>query len=617
MTWDKTIGTSQDYSTITNWEDNIPDADSGDKQMVYGRCTDEDFNESVVVSPANWTPDASNYIQLCAQSGTSFDGIPGNGPRIHDNPSYDYVLELLTDFCRCIEFEIENTSTLTARHGLLINGEGWVVDKIIGAGGGNVLSFKGQSGTRSQASNIVVHRSNNSNGIIVYKWAEYLDLTNAVVTNCSIGVGVTSSDDSGRLHMYNVVAYDNTTNWNYLNDSNKSHNASDDASTDDIPGTDSVNGVSDSDFNDAGNSDYSLSGTESTLYDVGVGTTQSEVTSEDIVGESRESSTCDIGAFEFVSAGGTTVTAYCVDGLSLSDVPSRTAIFSASVQDGISLGDADSNIAQLLAEAEDGTSFGDTLLALAQLQAQASSGVRLSDTITSTVAIIAQAADGITASDQISAIATLLGQISDAVSVGDTPTGTATLRPTVADGASFSDATTAQILSDLVAYCADGISLFDASGATGTFRGQVTDGVKLSEALSATLQAIASASDGIILSDSTTWAGILSALAADGIQLSDAASRTIRLLAQAADSITLSDAGQATAIYTVECTDGVQFAETVAAVMQFAAACSDGVNFSDVAVETSTLPSGRVTVSFSVKGASISFTVKGPSINFQ
>jgi hypothetical protein len=47
------------------------------------------------------------------------------------------------------------------------------------------------------------------------------------------------------------------------------------------------------------------------------------------------------------------------------------------------------------------------------------------------------------------------------------------------------------------------------------------------------------------------------------------------------------------------------------------AAVSDGVAFSDTALEVSTLPTGEVQISFSVKGAQMTFTVKGPTINFQ
>jgi hypothetical protein len=234
------------------------------------------------------------------------------------------------------------------------------------------------------------------------------------------------------------------------------------------------------------------------------------------------------------AAGGTTVTGYCTDGISLGDTPSRSAVFRAQAQDGISLSDIDVTIAQFLAQVSDGVTFSDSVTAAVKLVCQAS----------------------------------------------------------------------------------DGIILSDSNSVQATFLAQASDGVKLSEAMSATLQAVALAQDGVQFSDTPNWGTIISALVEDGITLSDSAARTLRLLVQAADGIALSDSGAASATFSVECSDGVQLADTISAIMQLVATVSDGVAFSDTALEASTLPTGEVQISFTVKNARMIFTVKGPSAEF-
>jgi hypothetical protein len=87
-------------------------------------------------------------------------------------------------------------------------------------------------------------------------------------------------------------------------------NTVDYCASDDGDGTNSVS-PSGSDwsneFSDPANGDFTLLNTGN-LYDAGVGPgTDSDVPSADIDGDSRSGSTCDIGADEYVSAGGETV----------------------------------------------------------------------------------------------------------------------------------------------------------------------------------------------------------------------------------------------------------------------------------------------------------------------
>lgn len=75
-----TIGTAQDYTTITLWESNEQRDLVTATEFEEGQCLDEVFSEAVSIS--GWTTSSDYYPKLMPQAGTSFDGIAGNGPRV-------------------------------------------------------------------------------------------------------------------------------------------------------------------------------------------------------------------------------------------------------------------------------------------------------------------------------------------------------------------------------------------------------------------------------------------------------------------------------------------------------------------------------------------------------
>ena len=75
-----TIGTAQDYATVTLWESNEQRDLVTATEIEEGQCLDEVFTEAVTIS--GWTTSSSYYPKLTAQGGTGFDGVAGNGPRV-------------------------------------------------------------------------------------------------------------------------------------------------------------------------------------------------------------------------------------------------------------------------------------------------------------------------------------------------------------------------------------------------------------------------------------------------------------------------------------------------------------------------------------------------------
>ena len=336
------------------------------------------------------------------------------------------------------------------------------------------------------------------------------------------------------------------------------------------------------------------------------------------------------------AGGGTTHQAVCADGFTFSDASLRTAIFSAFCTESINLSDNDSNIAQFLASLSDSFGVSSTVAARADLQGVSADGVSVSDvpgttaiypvlvqdsftaddSVTALQKIIALVADDVSISDASIVRADLQGVASDAVSLSDTLTATLQAQAVVSEIINLSDSVTGDLSGALAAFVTDGLSLSDSATARTDFVALVTDAFDLSDAATAILQARVAVTDSFTVSDSTFWAAIQQALVEDSFTVSGSVTGLIRLIATAADSIALTDANTVTATFSVQCNDTVQFAQTIAAIAQLRASVSDGFNVTATAMEVSTLPNGKVSVSFSLKTPGTDFDMKTTTIVF-
>lgn len=515
------------------------------------------------------------------------------------------------------------------------------------------------------------------------------------MTGSSSGnVGFNCNDSGATLTIYNSIVY-GFTSTGILNSNGTVEvvNSAVFATGDDFSGTititncasddgDGTNPVAPSggdwanEFSDPANGDFTLLNTGN-LYDAGVGPgSDANVPTTDIDGDARSGATCDIGADEYVAAGGETISATAADGISLGDSSSKRAILRSIAADGLSAGDGPpGSLGQFLAASGDGLSLSDQAQTIAGLFAASSDGVSLGDSVgrylriartlsdaiavgdaaavsatlralvsdgvilSETAAVIgtllvgaedglifsdatnwqgvisALVADGVSLSDATAAVAALRRSVADGVRFSDVPQVLAALRAQISDGVTFSDGLTGVI--GLFVAAADGITLSDSAASRANLIGVSADGIRLSDAINVILTALAGAEDGMIFSDAATWAGIISALAADGIVLSDQAARLLQTFALAADGITLSDDGTVTATLRVNVADGVQLAETLAVVAQLYAAASDGITASDSTLYvTATLASGIVTITFTSRAPGITFTSKAPGVTF-
>lgn len=374
----------------------------------------------------------------------------------------------------------------------------------------------------------------------------------------------------------------------------------------------------------------------------------------------------------FLPDGGTgnTYQVTCADGFSFSDSSLRNAIFSAACDEAINLSDNDSNIAQFLAAlsdsfglsdisnstaiynvsvhdslnindnvtslqkiialvddtisiadvsivradiqgiATDSMALSDSLTAALQAQAVVNEIINLSDTISATTlgVIAALVSETFTISDSTASAAALIATIAESLSLSDNAISVLKSRTNVADSFTLNDSSTWASITTALA--TDGFTLSDDINCRADLISALIENINISDTAKSILSAYAQVSDFFSIADTTFWASIKQAIAEDAFAVSGSVTGLIKIIANAADSITFDDSNNVTATFSVRCDDTVQFAEAIAAIAQFRASVSDGFNLNATAMEVSTLPSGKVSVSFSFKKTTVVFNFK-------
>ncbi len=104
----KTIGSGQDYATITLWE---ADADVSDGYWQGIIMDNAEFNETVVVAGITGTPTIDNYVWLTVDASVRHSGVAGTGARIRGSTNGTHVFLLSENFCRIEYLEIQQDSS--------------------------------------------------------------------------------------------------------------------------------------------------------------------------------------------------------------------------------------------------------------------------------------------------------------------------------------------------------------------------------------------------------------------------------------------------------------------------------------------------------------------------
>lgn len=370
-----------------------------------------------------------------------------------------------------------------------------------------------------------------------------------------------------------------------------SNNISSDATA---PGTNSlINQLATDIFTDAANGNFTLKAGSPAI---GAGTDLSATFTTDITGATR-TTPWDIGAFKYISVGGTTYQVTCADGVYVAELVSKSAVFLATASDSMSAVDSDSNRASLSAVLADGFGLSDTTMKTLIALLTASDGILGGDGTTKSVVYRKSSNDGILGGDGVSINVFFRTLTSDSVSWTDAASLRSNLKSEAVDDLQFSDGSIASLLGSLEAVCYDGLSLGDS--------------------LSAVAHLLANLGDGLKVSDASFWGAVLSSFAADGIVLSENVSRGLKLLLSCSEGVKLSDSGQPVMFFTTHCSDIATFTETLASVMKFAASVSDGFDISETtSYPLGTVAEGKVRISFQIKGAKVVFDIMKPEVGF-
>lgn len=627
-----TIGSGQDYATLTLWED----AKDGLAQDDTGQLTDSgnraeaDFTIDGKTSTYRWT--------IQGTGSAKHDGTQGSGAYITNNQS-GHVITILDDNVDIEDVEIR-----------LLNDEAASSDECIRI---SVDNSSSDINIRRCIVIMDIKNTNDCDGIyayqsctvtiencILYNFARaaihpqgyannnaYItfNVFNCIIDNCSednereggaINVRCAYSGTSITINLKNTVGVDcvpssggndgefcnayeffvgGTITWNGDYNACESDNSGTDAR---MPGANSITLITPANqFTDYNNNDYHVKDTNADIYDAGIGPgSDSDIPTDDIIGTSRSGSTCDIGAFEYITA---------------------TAI-QGTVADAIKLSDTINRLATLRATGSDQVNASDSVDRTAIYRPAAGAGAALGESAGAIITFRPIAADQVNAADTADRLKIVSGQVIDGLNAGDTDSTIAQLLALLSDGAKYSDNTEADILGSLAGSVIDGLKFTDQASARAALAAQATDGALFADTVLNVLQALAAVTDGFKtgdVTDANIAAAAISALAADGIELSDQAAGAIKILLSTADGITLTDAGQLTANFNLVITDGAQFAATAATLARLGAQAADGALFSDVTLHFAA--AGLVTAIFTGKKGTLTFTARKPGINYQ
>jgi len=176
----------------------------------------------------------------------------------------------------------------------------------------------------------------------------------------------------------------------------------------------------------------------------GVGpSSDANVSTTDIDGDSRSGSSCDIGPDEFV-ASGSTVTVICADGVAFTISNIGNGTFNAQAIDAIGMNDTDIGPATMLAQSTDAFSFddwagglgavvvtasdvvtlGDNAIGLFTAQGVSGDGFAIGEALTVQIQVVAQALDGVNMDDSALVFATMLAVATDGVAIDDSSLAT-------------------------------------------------------------------------------------------------------------------------------------------------------------------------------------------------
>lgn len=285
-----------DYTSLNAWEageqtDLVTDGDS----HVVKCFSSEGTADTTAVTIAGWITGPSNKLTIQAdtghETGTEWDSTIY---RLAANYSSDALLYLNEDYIDCIGIQVQNTSTSNDCVEIGPLRENMLLKNLLIKGGRYGIICGGTSvGNKFFENCIIIDTADDS--------IRGCGDATSHIYNCTVSgsgdLGINSQNTA--CPVFNCVVTDCIDNcFQNVSGTYSDYNYSDDGTA---PGTNSLTNQSDP-FEDASNGDFRIK-SDSNAIDAGIGpSSDSDVPQYDIDGTERTGSSCDIGAWEYVSA---------------------------------------------------------------------------------------------------------------------------------------------------------------------------------------------------------------------------------------------------------------------------------------------------------------------------
>lgn len=285
-----------DYATLSAFEsgeqcDLTTDGGQGHSIAEFYDDWSGGYSESAYVYFSGWTADADNMPIITVHAGEGHTGSPGSGFVWDNDGPTTYALRFDGQMATVRGLELKSSVSLSYNDFIFTN-QGWpgrVERCILNGFGTTFLNIYSAEGINCLVCNMQGYAGGTFSG---YKFSyctfhgnQDRLMRNAECYNC-VAISTVASHSYG-------------TYYNCTGD----YNVSDDETA---PGTNSAHNATESGtFANAGSGDFKLAGSGSPAYELA--TPISGIT-DDIIGNARDATTPDAGAFEFVGGGGTYVT---------------------------------------------------------------------------------------------------------------------------------------------------------------------------------------------------------------------------------------------------------------------------------------------------------------------
>ena len=286
-----------DYATLSAFEsgeqcDLTTDGGQGHSIAEFYDDWSGGYSESAYVYFSGWTADADNMPIITVHAGEGHTGSPGSGFVWDNATAMNYALRFDGQMATVRGLELKSTATLTGSYGdFIFTNKSWpgrVERCILNGFAKPFLNINSAEGINCLVCNMQGNAGGTYSG---YKFSyctfhgnQDRLVRNAECYNC-VAISTVASHSYG-------------TYYNCTGD----YNVSDDETA---PGTNSAHNATESGtFADAGSGDFKLAGSGSPAYELA--TPISGIT-DDIIGNARDATTPDAGAFEYVVSGGLSI----------------------------------------------------------------------------------------------------------------------------------------------------------------------------------------------------------------------------------------------------------------------------------------------------------------------